>query len=496
MKLQSIRIQNYKSIQDETINIKEVDGGFTYALIGVNESGKSSILRAIALKEGLIKPVYSVDFKSDSEPISVKFNYLFNSEFPESLKNQLIEIKFPEELLSKVIIKQVSLEVSFDPIPSNTLKRSIELSLENDSCSDYTVKGTTITKKDAASTTVQDDLSLKKYLEENLKEYFFSISHKVIFWKSEAKYLISEAIVLDTFAIDPINTSIPLKNCFELAGIKLANIKKKITGLKSNPSERTNLTHKLQDTVTAHIKNIWPDHPVKINFAIDETHLSFLIEDEGVLYQSRTATQRSDGFRQFISFLLTISAQNNNEQLSNSLLLLDEPEVHLHPTGQENLREELINISRGRFNNIVFFATHSNYMIDKNHLDRCYRVVKENNHTTKIESLGNTKSSYAKVNYVVFNLATSDYHNELYGNLQEQAEKFNEREFEDYLKSKNVNQDRPYIKLAKGVPQKSYNVTLPTYIRNLIHHPENTNNQSFSQKELVESIELLKRLMI
>ena len=42
MKLSSITIKNFRSIEDLTFKVEEVDGSYTFALIGVNESGKSS----------------------------------------------------------------------------------------------------------------------------------------------------------------------------------------------------------------------------------------------------------------------------------------------------------------------------------------------------------------------------------------------------------------------------------------------------------------------
>ena len=53
MKLASIILKNYKSIEELEIEIKEIDGSFTYALLGINESGKSSILKAISYFEDI-----------------------------------------------------------------------------------------------------------------------------------------------------------------------------------------------------------------------------------------------------------------------------------------------------------------------------------------------------------------------------------------------------------------------------------------------------------
>ena len=54
MILKSIQIKNYRSIEEISFDIIPLsDNTFTYGLIGVNEAGKSTILKALALKDGL-----------------------------------------------------------------------------------------------------------------------------------------------------------------------------------------------------------------------------------------------------------------------------------------------------------------------------------------------------------------------------------------------------------------------------------------------------------
>lgn len=209
--------------------------------------------------------------------------------------------------------------------------------------------------------------------------------------------------------------------------------------------------------------------------------LSFLVEDVGVKYDSKTTNQRSDGFRQFISFLLTISAENSTDQLSYSLLLLDEPETHLHPQAQEFLRNELIKITKNKEDNIVIFATHSNYMIDKDHLERCFRVEKQGNKKTKLEQIKGKDSSYSEVNYEVFGIPTNDYHNELYGYLED----IDKSKLEGLPKSKKWYNDKT---------KATDSVSLATYIRHSIHHPENGKNPKFTSGDLVKSINSLREL--
>ena len=418
MKLTSFTINNFRSIRKNTFNVIEINGTNTYSLIGINESGKSSFLNAISLVDNDDeKIIYLKDFFDENSPVSVVLNYQLEDQEKRDLAKKLTEKGFEKDILSRIIIKEVAICCTIEPAVNSPKKVYDKITFEKDSFEEYTLQGDKPVKKEPPQ--VQEDLNLNKYFDDHLSKYFWGLSHQIIFWKSSNKYLINEQINLDTFATDPDNISIPLTNCFRLAGISKKDIPTQIAKLKANPAEISNLQDKLGDKVTSHIKKVWPDHPIRIKFQINSSMLLFFIEDEKVKYRSKTVEQRSDGFRQFVSFLLTISAENATNQLSNSLLLLDEPETHLHPQAQEYLKEELIKITKNNNNNIVFFATHSNYMVDKDHIERCFRVFKSKNKETKLESFDPKKISYSEVNYEVFNISSSDYHNELYGYLED-----------------------------------------------------------------------------
>ena len=77
--------------------------------------------------------------------------------------------------------------------------------------------------------------------------------------------------------------------------------------------------------------------------------------------------------------MLLISAKNKSKSLKNSVIIIDEPEISLHIKGQRHLRDELLNISK---DNIVFYSTHSIFMIDKDNIDIHYIVKKQKEKTT------------------------------------------------------------------------------------------------------------------
>ena len=201
--------------------------------------------------------------------------------------------------------------------------------------------------------------------------------------------------------------------------------------------------------------------------------------------RSKTIDQRSDGFRHFISFLLTTSIDSVRKLFPQSLFLIDEPETHLHPQAQADLLKELIRITKGENGEtVLFFATHSNHMVDKKNVDRCYKFSKHNGVTEIERADSGLLKSYAEVNYSIFEVAGNDYHNELYGYLESTDE--------GKQKLDGLEKKRKWKMHADSTPR---DISLPTYIRHSIHHPENSANDPFTDEELHESIETMRSLV-
>lgn len=465
MKLNSITIRNYRSIEEVEIKIDKLqDGSTTLGLIGINEAGKSSILKGIALIDNFNTiQVSRKDFNNPLKPIEIGLYY-------EIVQNELSDL--------------VDLVKSFDKSEFSIKESHNQLRFI-----------VSFTPDQLSSPTYRAETSILERSENNLQamkivvDHINKIRHKIIFWSAEKEYLISSAINLSSFASSPNTVSIPLKNCFQLAGITPDKIADTIS-LLSESTEREYLRSELGIKVTDHIKSIWPKHPIEITFDISDNQIHFHVKDEDVRTKPKTADQRSDGFKQFVSFLLTISAENKNTELNNCVILLDEPETHLHPKAQEDLLIEMTNLTKNNRGNVVIFATHSNYMIDKVILERNFKVEK-NKASTQITKFDSKLSSYASVNYDVFDIISTDYHNELYGRAMELFEITDNKEFDKYLTSDFKCPQKKY----KHTNEKEFECTLPTYIRHQIHHPENNKNSRFTNTELEKSTKILLDLI-
>ena len=100
--------------------------------------------------------------------------------------------------------------------------------------------------------------------------------------------------------------------------------------------------------------------------------------------------------------------------------------------------------------------------------------------------------SWGEINYFAFNLSTVEFHNELYGYLQEKSGNYRENEIEEYFFSDNsLQKNKKWTPERDGQAQAEKDVTLQTFIRSKIHHPENATMQDveYSQDELKQSMD-------
>lgn len=200
----------------------------------------------------------------------------------------------------------------------------------------------------------------------------------------------------------------------------------------------------------------------------------------------------SSGEQEIITkmFILSESFDDNY-----NLLLLDEPETGLHPKWQKmvvSMFEDML-----EKNQKLFIATHSENILKELMLKENCTIFKIDMPNNKIllQEIENTKRvlpfvSFAEIQYLVFGIATNDYHNEIYSFIQNEKDVKNVEGCDTFLK-KYIDDER----LLKNTSYKkaSYE-TLTTAIRNEINHPD-IGGAKFSENDLILSIEFMRNVI-
>ncbi len=88
--------------------------------------------------------------------------------------------------------------------------------------------------------------------------------------------------------------------------------------------------------------------------------------------QTYDISERSLGFRWFFSFLLFTLFRTERDRRRPTLFLLDEPASNLHSSAQTQLMESFPRIAKG--DNLLIYSTHSHYLVNPEWLDQAYIV--------------------------------------------------------------------------------------------------------------------------
>lgn len=190
---------------------------------------------------------------------------------------------------------------------------------------------------------------------------------------------------------------------------------------------------------------------------------------------------------------------------------IDEPEMHMHPElGRifvDEMNKAMVQFrDAGLIKSCQFvFATHSPFIVQN--------LGKYNSNFTLVKKEGNqirtnaftdiphlslqsrTEFSFNLIMYLIFEIPTTELHDELYGELQANNQKYTETEFDGWLNSQGIASYMQWTPIKKGIQQSPRIVTLQTYIRNYIHHPENRLNARYTDVDLQKSIDQMIALL-
>lgn len=239
-----------------------------------------------------------------------------------------------------------------------------------------------------------------------------------------------------------------------------------------------------------------------IQFQFDELKSESYFKNSSIMIDDGIKvpmTEKGHGMQRSVALALLqvyseVMAFDENQGITKPFyLFIDEPEICLHPKGQQKLFEALLEISKYRQ---VFVSTHSPYFLSSPYLKNIgLYIFKKSDHKNSIEAaklnyLFPWSPTWGELNFKAYDLPTVDLHNELYGYLQDKSKKYNEKAFEEWLVENDISKNKVWAREINGAVKSSYPVTLMTFIRNHIHHPENLTMKSncYTSEELQLSI--------
>ncbi len=124
-------------------------------------------------------------------------------------------------------------------------------------------------------------------------------------------------------------------------------------------------------TLTRTISDRFRQRRYEVDYRVDGQSFFTYVKDEHDPFLIRLE-ERSKGFQWYFSFDLMLMHETKGT-FKDSVILLDEPGLHLHPDAQKDLLLRLEHYAEG---NTLLYTTHLPFMIDLNHPDRV-RVLKE-----------------------------------------------------------------------------------------------------------------------
>lgn len=138
--------------------------------------------------------------------------------------------------------------------------------------------------------------------------------------------------------------------------------------------------------LTKQFEKLWSQKAVKFDIEIDGTTLNIFVEDKSVGMPVRLK-RRSTGFRWYVSFAWKFTHASAGEY-ENCILLLEEPGIHLHYSGQKDLIDVFNRLSE---RNTILYTTHLASMVDLAYPERVRIIESKGNHLAVTEGVVSTQ---------------------------------------------------------------------------------------------------------
>lgn len=417
MRIQSVKINNYKSLGEENNLIYFSD---TTCIIGKNESGKTNIIEA--LSEIKFNGYTSQNYFRKRNLINDKditLTFLLTPYKSEKEKYKKLDdtkvfidnsgIVNIEGGISEVILNDKKLINSINNFMNliegvnfgfNEIIRK-EFDIFKDSLLNIDKK---VLRINAHIDNIKTNINRSAV---DIKEEIIEIIDFCVNRLKEIYLLFPNMLLIDSNSLkteykrDEIKspkdenskTNIKMLEMFlQVAGIDLASIEK--YWLTTNTGEKKDMIEKFDKLIEGNIfskfNKFYKQNDISCSILLDNYTLSISIKTDG---KNMEFSERSNGLKWYINTFIKMLYSNLAQ--NNVVYLLDEPGVFLHVNAQKELLKFFKELSLKE--NQVIYTTHSPYMINQEDMGAIRLVSKENSLYTSISNSYNSfpvNSSY------------------------------------------------------------------------------------------------------
>lgn len=516
MKLEQIKIRNFRGYHGEVV----IDCDDMTVLVGQNDVGKSTILEALDIffneAKGIIKldPAdLNVDAKKGGDT-DVEISCAF-SDLPESIViDDSNETSFKKDyMLNNAGMLEV---VKRYEIGSNSVKPIVYIRAfhpTNEECHDLLSKTQGDLQKLVEETGIPCDDARKnaslraaiwKYYENELelKERLLDISSTKgsSIWDRLRVYL----PVYSLFQADRKNCDSdsevqdPLREAVK-AILNEREIREILDNVAGKVRERL---REVSDATLAKLKEMSPKVAQTLQPQIPEpSDLKWTdVFKKGLSItgdQDIPINKRGSGVKRLILlnfFRAEAEKKMEGREGQSIIYAIEEPETSQHISNQILIINALKSLSQ-RDGIQVVLTTHSPHVVKCLNFKNI-RIVKKSGKERAIQNAEKSVIGYPslnEINFLAYSYASEEYHNELYGELQKATNLPTIAQLEKELINKwKCPQDKQWFNSKSNTTE---NLTIHSYIRNYIHHPENDRNTRYTDEEIKKSIEKMRWLL-
>lgn len=173
-----------------------------------------------------------------------------------------------------------------------------------------------------------------------------------------------------------------------------------IEAIATKKRERTILLNSAGTDLTKRFRDWWKQGDYTFEFQADGDHFRIWVSDKR-RPEKIELEDRSSGLQWFFSFYLIFLVESAGDH-RDSILLLDEPGLSLHPLAQRDLSAFFENLTKS---NQIIYTTHSPFLVEADMLDRVRKVFISDDGSTKASSdlrAGNEDPRKSGATYAIY----------------------------------------------------------------------------------------------